>query len=247
MDEREKQNPRLSDDELFGNLLLDEEPKNAPLAESEVDDVLDMLDFETPARDVLSTVPERKADKEFDLEDLTLDSPVKSAIPTSDDTDDVLKYLDETTAFNVYHPWRISLYEKLPFICEAQDGEKVFLIGYQNGQTAREKETHFYQHETDPIPYAISLDPDPHFISYSFFYGFFRQTLEKMCRKNMATDELRVAVKKKITDDFFKKYTFDFRNNPQLLQSMREYVDTMTENIMEAIEKKREEYSDGCR
>ena len=62
----------------------------------------------------------------------------------------------------------------------------------------------------------------------------------------MTKDELRVIVKRKITDEFFKKYTFEFRNNPKLLQSMREYVDTMTENIMETIEKGGEE-SDGCR
>ena len=56
----------------------------------------------------------------------------------------------------------------------------------------------------------------------------------------MNPEELRVSIKKKITDEFFKKYTFDFRKNPQLLSHMGEYVDTMTENIMEALYKKEE-------
>ena len=250
MNEREKQNSPLLDEEFLDDLCLEEVPKNTPTPQAEEsedlagEDVLDMLDLKKPElAPALTTSAAKKTADDFDLDNLTLDEPLKTAVK---EVDELGVDLDASFFLNAYHPWRISLYEKLPFICAADGGEKVFLIGYQNGQTARDKETHFYQHETDPIPYVISLDPDPHFISYSFFYGFFRQTLEKICRKHMTKDELRVIVKRKITDEFFKKYTFEFRNNPKLLQSMCEYVDTMTENIMETIEKGGEE-SDGCR
>ncbi|MBQ8320160.1 MAG: hypothetical protein IJX81_04700 [Clostridia bacterium] len=262
MEESTKKAPLLDEDGLFNDLLAEEE-QNASTKETD-DELLDDLDFGDPKEEQeeaeedpldaldlsapLPTLKEATAEKDdFDLDGFSFD--IKGEIATAsfeDQADELLDILDEINIANSYHPWRISLYEKLPFICEADGEEKVFLIGYGNGQTAREKETHFHQHETDPIPYVISLDPDPHFISYSFFYGFFRQTIEEMCRKNAAQDELHVAVKKKIADAFFKKYTFDFRNNPQLLRSMREYVETMIENIMDSMEKGGEDY-DGCR
>ena len=263
MNEREKENNLLSEDGLFDDLLLKEEPKGNPstgnhTTDSKAINILDMLDFDQPAKtvdkvedfemvealpvktDEETTPPapvEKKAHQEFSLDDLTLDAPIQTSAPKGDQIDEIFNVFEDTLPSISYHPWRISLYKTLPFICEAEGVEKVFLIGYKNGQTARDKETHFAQHEADPIPYVISLDPDPHFISYSFFYGFFRETVEKMCRKYINEEELRVSIKKKITDEFFKKYTFDFRKNPQLLSHMNEYVDTMTENIMEAIYK----------
>lgn len=261
MDKRKKQAFLVAENDLFDDLLAEEnskensaqdanglfpEPPEKYEPSAEEDEALDMLDLSNPELSSISSSSNSEKYDDFNLENLKWEANVEAPIKASDDADDLLNCLDEETISNVYHPWRISLYEKLPFICESDKGEQVFLIGYQNGQTAREKETHFHQHETDPIPYVITLDPDPHFISYSFFYGFFRQTLEKLCLKNMAKDDLRIVVKKKIADAFFKKYTFNFRNNPELLLSMREYVETMTENIMESIEKGGENY-DGCR
>ena len=266
MNEREKQNAPLSEDGLFDDLLLKEEPKSTPsvgnpTTESKAINILDMMGFDQPAKTVdtvemlglanpapaasnegkASLAPvEKKEPQEFSLDILTLDDPVPTAAPKGDQIDEIFNVFEDTLPSISYHPWRISLYKTLPFISEAEGVEKVFLIGYKNGQTARDKETHFAQHEADPIPYVISLDPDPHFISYSFFYGFFRETVEKMCHKYMNPEELRVSIKKKITDEFFKKYTFDFRKNPQLLSHMSEYVDTMTENIMESLYKKEE-------
>ncbi len=276
MNEREKQDNLLSEAGLFDDLLLKEEPKNSPstgnpTTESKAINILDMMGFEQPTKTEntveavdmleLTEMPPvanneekaapapvaNKAAQEFNLDFLTLNDPVPTAAPKGDQIDEIFNIFEDTLPSISYHPWRISLYKALPFICEAEGAEKVFLIGYKNGQTARDKETHFAQHEADPIPYVISLDPDPHFISYSFFYGFFRETVEKMCHKYMNPEELRVTIKKKITDEFFKKYTFDFRKNPQLLSHMGEYVDTMTENIMESLYKKEElNFNNGC-
>lgn len=207
------------------------------LAEDLSEKALDGLDLTDVASDPppLASDDGEETDSWFDNFSIDLNKEVAAAAIQEDE--DPLEFLGNDNIANSYHPWRISLYEKLPFACEADGEDKFFLIGYQNGQTARGKETHFEQHETDPLPYVISLDPDPHFISYSFFYGFFRQTVEKMCIKHTMAGELRITLKKKIADEFLKKYTFDFRNNPNLLHLMREYVETMIENIMDCMEK----------
>lgn len=253
MNEREKQSDLLSDEGLFEDLFLKEEPKDSPSAdkpatESKAINILDMLTSAQPAKTEdttedatmfdlsgiqpavndkkTSTSDTNKAEQEFCFDFSAL---------TGSASADELSFKDVH-----YHSWRISLYETIPFICKAEGCEKVFLIGYKNGQLARDKETHFAQHEAASTPYRISLTPDPHFISYSFFYGFFRETVEKMCRKYMGLEELYVTIKKKITDEFFKKYSFEFHQNPQLESNIKEYIDTMIENIMDVLYKKEE-------
>lgn len=232
-DEEIKQTAPVEDDDLFiEEMNFDEVEEELQVANDGLEDELDALEIE-----------KAEASGE-ELEDEWLDDIIEnydyeaSSQHSVDETDSLLSFLNNGTISDAYHPWRISLYEKLPFVCEDNGIEKVFLVGYNNGQMARQKETHFQQHETDPIPYIITLDPDPHFMSYSFFYGFFRETLEKMCINNYSEEELRVTVKKKTAEDFFAKYTFDFRNNPSMFALVKEYVATMVENIVDSLDKR---------
>ncbi len=230
LDEEIKCAPVVADD-LFMDLGdLEEIEEQSQADEVKIDELQDVSDISDEKAEI--------SEEEW-LDDLftNYDYDV-SEQKVEDETDNLLDFLDNQSISGTFHPWRISLYEKLPFICEDFGTEKVFLIGYNNGQMARKKETHFEQHETDPIPYIISLDPDPHFVSYSFFYGFFRETLEKMCVKNYSTEELRVSIRKKTVEDFFSKYTFDFRNNPKMIAIVKEYVETMVENIVDSMEKR---------
>lgn len=260
MDEREKQNNLPSDEGLFNDLFAKAEPRNTPPAdkpdtESKAINFLNLLGFEHSAK----TVEPTQTTDIFDLSDIPTATTNKKAIDSSENNaeQDFLFDFSALTGFTStnenaikdihYHSWRISLYETVPFICKAEKTKKVFLIGYKNGQLTREKETHFSQHEEDSTPYCISLNPDPHFISYSFFYGFFRETVEKMCRKHIDSEELYVTNKKKVMDEFFKKYSFEFHQNPQLLSYMKEYIDTMIENIMDSLYKKEElDFNNGC-
>ena len=68
--------------------------------------------------------------------------------------------------------WIVSIDKDILFKCLDQGEEKYILIGYENGLNARKSELYFYQRENDQSSYVVEFDPEPYFISYSFFNGF---------------------------------------------------------------------------
>ena len=156
---------------------------------------------------------------------------------------------------NDKHAWAIFLEEKLVSTQKTEGGVEHYLIGYENGLTARQNETHFTQKENDPVSHRIIFQPDPHYVSYSFFYGFFEQTIRTLCLKTIygadyaknktmrslkKTDvgirELGQKQKKEILKKFNDKYSFAFTKNPALVNLMNAYAETLIENVIEVRE-----------
>ena len=146
------------------------------------------------------------------------------------------------TNMRMYHLWQISLDKKLitkvveeilvPTADGGQETKKVtknYLIGYQNGLNARTNETHFAQKETDAVSHEIIFQPEPHFVSFSFFYGFFGQTIQTLCEQTLAaTSDVNISNKNSILKQFTDKYAFRY-----LSDSMKKYAELMIENIVD--------------
>ena len=132
------------------------------------------------------------------------------------------------------HAWAIFLDSRLVQKAVVDGKEQHFLIGYENGLSARQNETHFSQKENDPVCHRVIFQPEPTFISYSFFYGFFGKTIEAMCQRYIAANtEWNISVRKQILGDFCDKYTFAFPKNPKLQDTMCEYAEALIENIID--------------
>ncbi len=133
------------------------------------------------------------------------------------------------------HAWAIFLDKKLIQELLTSDGQtQYFLIGYENGISARCNETHFSQKENDPISHRLIFQPEPTFISYSFFYGFFGQTIETLCQKYFSSNtEWNISIRHKILKDFKDKYTFSFPKRPKMENLMFDYAETLIENIID--------------
>ena len=132
------------------------------------------------------------------------------------------------------HAWAIFLDTRLIQTIEENGVKKHFLIGYENGLKARQNETHFSQKENDPICHRLIFQPEPTFISYSFFYGFFRKTIENMCASHVSeSSEFNISERKQILADFCDKYTFSFPKSPELEGVMFEYAEILIENIID--------------
>lgn len=133
------------------------------------------------------------------------------------------------------HAWAIFLDRKLIQESVTSDGHtQYFLIGYENGISAKQNETHFSQKENDPISHRLIFQPEPTFISYSFFYGFFGQTIETLCQKYFSSNtEWNISIRHKILKDFKDKYTFSFPKRPEMENLMFEYAETLIENIID--------------
>ena len=153
------------------------------------------------------------------------------------------------SSVNDKHAWAIFLDEKTITKRRVGDAVENYLIGYENGLLARKNETHFSQKENDCVSHRILFQPDPHYISYSFFYGFFAPTIRLLClktvygedfakHKDAAHEKIQIGMsaKKEILDTFNKKYTFAFSKNPGLEQLMCEYAKTLIENVIEVKE-----------
>ena len=142
---------------------------------------------------------------------------------------------DIITKLDDKHAWAIFLYKKLIQELLTSDGQtQYFLIGYENGTSARRNENHFSQKENDPISHRLIFQPEPTFISYSFFYGFFGQTIEALCQKYFsANTEWNISIRHKILKDFKDKYTFSFPKRPEMENLMFDYAETMIENIID--------------
>ena len=139
------------------------------------------------------------------------------------------------TKFDDKHAWAIFLDKKLIQELTTDDGQtQYFLIGYENGISARTNETHFSQKENDPISHRLIFQPEPTFISYSFFYGFFGRTIEELCKKYFSVNtEWNISIRHMILKDFNNKYTFSFPKNPDMSKLMSDYAETLIENIID--------------
>jgi len=142
---------------------------------------------------------------------------------------------DIITKLDDKHAWAIFLDKKLIQQLQTPDGQtQHFLIGYENGTSARRNETHFSQKENDPVSHRLIFQPEPTFISYSFFYGFFGQTIEALCSKYFSSNtEWNISIRHKILKDFKEKYTFSFPKRPEMENLMFDYAETMIENIID--------------
>lgn len=138
------------------------------------------------------------------------------------------------SAMDANHAWAIFLDRDLVQTCVVNGKEQHFLIGYESGTKARRNETHFSQKEQDPVSHRLIFQPDPIFISYSFFYGFFGPTIRALCARFVDTNpDWNITTRKTIIKAFCDKYTFTFTQNPALADKMREYADIMIENIVD--------------
>ena len=138
------------------------------------------------------------------------------------------------TSMDDKHAWAIYLDPRLVTKCEVNGATQHFLIGYENGLTARKNETHFTQKETDPVAHRLFFHPEPHFISYSFFYGFFGKTIRDLCETATQTSSaINISNRKSILKQFCDKYVFAFSKNKHLEQTMKEYAEALIENIVD--------------
>jgi hypothetical protein len=159
------------------------------------------------------------------LIDFSFDTDNQGEITPSDN---VIKAMDDK------HAWAIFLDPKLIQRVEEAGVIQNFLIGYENGLKARQNETHFSQKENDPINHRLIFQPEPTFISYSFFYGFFGKTIENMCEAYASQNtEFNISGRKQILASFCEKYTFSFPKNPELTGVMYEYAEILIENIID--------------
>ena len=169
----------------------------------------------------ITSVEEVLMDDFFDIENRLYDiiTPAETIITKMDDK----------------HAWAIFLDRKLVQKTVDSDGAvQNFLIGYENGLSARRNETHFSQKENDPISHRVIFQPEPTFVSYSFFFGFFGQTIETICDRYIASNtEWNISIRHQILKDFKDKYGFSFPKNPSLENTMYEYAEALIENIID--------------
>ena len=149
-----------------------------------------------------------------------------ATMPTVD-ANEVVSGLDDK------HAWAIFLDPALVIASEDGGKKEHFLVGYENGLAARRNETHFKQKETDPISHRIFFQPEPCFISYSFFYGFFGETITRLCEQMLSTGNMNLSNRRVILYQFCEKYTFAFPKHKYLEDTMREYAATMIGNVLD--------------
>ncbi len=130
--------------------------------------------------------------------------------------------------------WVIKMDEKSLFPCEVGGNEQYLLIGYKNGLDARKSQMYFGQREKDNDSYELVFEPEPYYISYSFFNGFFNETVKSFCERYREGDnEINISKRKDILQEFCKKYTFSFFQNSKLGGIIVEYIEAMIENTMD--------------
>ena len=130
--------------------------------------------------------------------------------------------------------WIINLNKKSLFKSLVNNEERYILIGYENGLNERKKELYFAQREQDPDSYIISFKPEPYFITYSFFSGFFGQTIKNLCVQNfMQEDNAGMSRRKMVLKQFLNKYRFSFTQNDNLGKVLKNYASAMIENIID--------------
>lgn len=112
--------------------------------------------------------------------------------------------------------WKVVL-PKEECVKSIKDGEEqIFLIGQESGLRVRKKEIYFAQREKDSDNYVFRFDPEPDYLSYSFFYGMFYPTIQKMYQEYIDKENVSlIAVKKIVSKKFQQKYAFSFKKNEQ--------------------------------
>ncbi len=130
----------------------------------------------------------------------------------------------------VQRTWIIRLEDKNLSKCIENGEEKVLLIGYDNGLSKRKAEKYFLQREKDKEYYFLKFEPEPHFISYTFFAGFFGQTIKNLCAQKDETEYIGTAKRLALLRQFNNKYRFSFVLNPGLNEIIKDYADELIEN-----------------
>ena len=120
-----------------------------------------------------------------------------------------------------WRKWNITISSQAYFVSTIDGESKYFFVGYDNGVKAKNGELYFLQREKDKERYQIAFSPTPQFISYSFFYGLFNETITKMCGELDRTQSF-LAQKNIILNKFFDKYAFDVDNSVN--EQIKEYV-----------------------
>ena len=146
---------------------------------------------------------------------------------------EVIKADEAVSGLDDKHAWAIFLDPGLVITIQDEEKKSHFLVGYENGLSARRNETHFRQKETDPVSHRIFFQPEPCFVSYSFFYGFFGETVSRMCEQMLATGNRNLSNRRVILNQFCEKYTFAFPKHKYLVDTMRDYAATMIGNILD--------------
>ena len=130
--------------------------------------------------------------------------------------------------------WLVTIDKKSLCKCMVGDEEQYLLIGYENGVNARKGELYFSQREKDRDSYLINFVPEPYFISYSFFNGFFGQTIKNFCLLNdPLIEDVNVSHRKIVLQRFFNKYKFSFTLNPGMNDAIKNYAEAMIENVID--------------
>lgn len=128
--------------------------------------------------------------------------------------------------------WEISVNKELLCTMQSDGSERYIFIGFNNGQKVRKDELYFSQREKDTNNYNIFFNPEPYFISYSFFYGLFNETIGKMCLE-FEKDRYLLTKKSIILKKFFEKFNFVIEQNKELQTTLREYAAAIIEKIFD--------------
>lgn len=128
--------------------------------------------------------------------------------------------------------WTIKIDKNSYCVSEIDGIDRIFFIGYANGMRERSEELYFSQREKDKDIYLIEFDPEPYFISYSFFYGLFNETIIKMCT-DFENSHTVLSKKNIILKRFLEKFNFVFNQNKALHETVKEYVNAIIEKTFD--------------
>lgn len=131
---------------------------------------------------------------------------------------------------SVQRTWIVRFENKSISKCIENDEEKVLLVGYENGLSKRKEEKYFLQREKDADFYLMKFDPEPYFISYTFFVGFFGQTVKNLCAQKEGVEYIGAAKRLALLKQFSNKYRFSFTRNPRLNDLINDYAEELIEN-----------------
>lgn len=146
---------------------------------------------------------------------------------------------------SVQRTWIIRLGNKNLSKCVENGEEKVLLIGYDNGLSKRKEEKYFLQREKDKDFYLMKFEPEPHFISYTFFAGFFGQTIKNLCAQKDDVEYIGAAKRLALLKQFNDKYRFSFSLNPRLNEIVKDYADELIENEVDMQSKTKGDNTNG--
>jgi len=129
--------------------------------------------------------------------------------------------------------WKIdvSRYEECFIKTDGEDGSpQYFLVGYERGRQAMKKD-HYYPQRIKDHAGDVVFYPEPAYLSYSFFLGYFEEAvriLESLRKKN-DTDDIPYTISefKKL---FGGKFRFMFRN-ARLGEQVKGFVNSLYTDV----------------